>query len=161
MSADRHPWRHQRNPGEHPDQSPAGAAMGRDYFGAYAPRNDTSSCLSLRAKRGNLAERERWPMDFELSDEKDQDAAGEQDRRVPWIVGSTRATPSCGRRETGKTGTRRIELQLLASYDARIRRPASSSISLTHAPCITSSCIVRPACRMRRVISCIVLTTSG
>ena len=46
-------------------------------------------------------------------------------------------------------------------YDDRIRRPASSSISLTHAPCITSTCIVRPACRMRFVISCIVLTTSG
>ena len=25
-------------------------------------------------------------------------------------------------------------------------------MSLTHAPCITSSCIVHPACRMRRVI---------
>src|SRR5712672_514958 len=46
-------------------------------------------------------------------------------------------------------------------YDDRIRRPASSSISLTHAPCITSDCIVRPTCRMRRVISSIVLTTSG
>jgi hypothetical protein len=45
--------------------------------------------------------------------------------------------------------------------DDRIRRPASSSMSLTHAPCITSSCILRPACRMRRVISCIALTTSG
>ena len=44
---------------------------------------------------------------------------------------------------------------------SKIRRPASSSISLTHAPCITSICIVRPTCRMRRVISCIVLTTSG
>jgi hypothetical protein len=46
-------------------------------------------------------------------------------------------------------------------YDGRIRRPASSSMSLTHAPCIMSACIVRPACRMRRVISSIVLTTLG
>ena len=46
-------------------------------------------------------------------------------------------------------------------FPFRIRRPASSSISLTHAPCIASSCMVRPACRIRPVISCIVLTTSG
>jgi len=46
-------------------------------------------------------------------------------------------------------------------YDDKIRRPASSSMSLTQAPCITSPCILRPACRMRFVISCIVLTTLG
>ncbi len=39
-------------------------------------------------------------------------------------------------------------LRRLAScprYDDKIRRPASSSMSLTHAPCITSACILRPA----------------
>jgi hypothetical protein len=46
-------------------------------------------------------------------------------------------------------------------YYGKMRRPASSSISLTHAPCITSACIVRPACLMRRVMSCIALATSG
>ena len=46
-------------------------------------------------------------------------------------------------------------------YDGRIRLPASSNMSLTHAACITSDCIVRPACWIRRVMSCIVLITSG
>jgi hypothetical protein len=49
----------------------------------------------------------------------------------------------------------------MSCYNDRIRRPASSSISLIHAPCITSPCIVPPACRMRPVISCIALRTSG
>ena len=52
-----------------------------------------------------------------------------------------------------RTSTDALLLQrLLIVYDDKMRRPPSSSMSLTHAPCITSACILRPACRMRRRI---------
>ena len=46
-------------------------------------------------------------------------------------------------------------------YDDRIRLPVSSRISLTHAPLHHVQLHRALACRMRLVISCIVLTTSG
>ena len=41
------------------------------------------------------------------------------------------------------------------NYTSWQRCRRSNSISLTHAACITFDCILRPACRMRFVISCV------
>ena len=58
-----------------------------------------------------------------------------------------------------RRGSRNAMLGL--SYVSKIRRPPSSSMSLTPADFITSACILRPAWWMRLVISCVAFTTSG
>ena len=58
-----------------------------------------------------------------------------------------------------RSGSRNAMLGL--SYVSKIRRPPSSSMSLTPADFITSACILRPAWWMRLVISCVAFTTSG